>query len=70
MPLIGNCVKSKKTGKSGLSNRIYQPFYDHFKKYAKISTEKVSLSTGLLWDTPDSLSFYHCYSDNNHQMQL
>lgn len=49
MPLISNGIKSKKVGKSGLDNRIYQPFYsflEHFKKYAEINTEKVSLSTG------------------------
>ena len=51
MPLISNGIKSKKVGKSGLDNRIYQPFYsflEHFKKYAEINTEKVSLSTGPL----------------------
>ena len=50
MPLISNGIKSKKVGKSGLDNRIYQPFYsflEHFKKYAEINTEKVSLSIGL-----------------------
>ena len=44
MPLISNGIKSKKVGKSGLDNRIYQPFYsflEHFKKYAEINTEKV-----------------------------
>lgn len=49
MPLISNGIKSKKVGKSGLDNRIYQPFYsflEHFKKYAEINTEKVSLSIG------------------------
>lgn len=28
--------KSKKAGKSGLNNRIYQPFYGISKKYAEI----------------------------------
>ena len=63
MPLIGNGIKSKKTGKSGLSNRIYQPFYGHFKKHVEINTEKVSLSTGPLWDAPNKiladLNFYY-----------
>ena len=52
MPLISNGIKSKKVGKSGLDNRIYQPFYsflEHFKKYAEINTEKVSLSTGPIY---------------------
>lgn len=46
MPLISKGIKSKKTGKSGLNNRIYQPFYGISKKYAEINTEKVSLTTG------------------------
>jgi len=46
MPLIGNGVKSKTAGKSGLNNRIYQPFYGISRKHAEINTEKVSLSTG------------------------
>ena len=33
MPLIGNGIKSKAVGKSGLNNRIYQPFYVISKKY-------------------------------------
>ena len=45
MPLIGNGTKSKKTGKSGLNNRIYHPFYGISKKHAEINVEKVSLST-------------------------
>ena len=27
MPLIGNSMEPKKTGKSGVNNRIYQSFY-------------------------------------------
>ena len=46
MPLIGNGIKSKTAGKSGLNNRLYQPFLWHFKKYVKKNIEKVSLSTG------------------------
>ena len=46
MPLIGNGIKSKAAGKSGLNNRIYQPFYVISKKHVEINTEKVSLSTG------------------------
>lgn len=48
MPLIGNGITSKKTGKSGLNNRIYQAFYGISKKHAEIDTEKVSLSTGSI----------------------
>ena len=63
MPLFGSCIKSKKTGKSGLNNRIYQLFYDISKKHAEINTEKVSLSTGPLWDAPNKiladLNFYY-----------
>ena len=40
MPLIGNGIKSKTAGKSGLNNRIYQPFYVISKKYASIDDEK------------------------------
>jgi len=46
MSLIGNGIKSKTVGKSGLNNRIYQPFYGISRKHAEINTEKVSLSTG------------------------
>jgi len=46
MSLIGNGIKSKTAGKSGLNNRIYQPFYGISRKHAEINTEKVSLSTG------------------------
>ena len=45
MPLIGNGIKSKTAGKSGLNNRIYQLFYVISKKHVEINTEKVSLST-------------------------
>ena len=46
MPLIGNGIKSKTAGKSGLNNRICQLFYGISRKHAEINTEKVSLSTG------------------------
>ena len=55
MSLIGNGIKSKTVGKSGLNNRIYQPFYGISRKHAEINTEKVSLSTGPLWDTPKEI---------------
>ena len=38
-----NGVKSKTAGKSGLNNRIYQPFYGISRKHAEINAEKVSL---------------------------
>lgn len=41
MPLIGNGIKSKTAGKSGLNNRIYQLFYDCLKKHAETDNEKV-----------------------------
>lgn len=34
------------------NNRIYQPFYGISRKHAEINTNKLSLSTGPLWDTP------------------
>ena len=45
MSLIGNGIKSKSktAGKSGLNNRIYQPFYGISRKHAEINAEKVSL---------------------------
>ena len=45
MPLIGNGIKSKKTGKSGVNNRIYQPFYGILEKICRNKPGKVSLST-------------------------
>ena len=51
MPLISNGIKSKTAGKSGLNNRIYQPFYVISKKHVEINTEKVSLSTGPKFHT-------------------
>ena len=63
MPLIGNGVKSKTAGKSGLNNRIYQLFYGISRKHAEINTEKVSLSTGPLWDTPQE-SLRLCNKEN------
>lgn len=59
MPLIGNGVKSKTAGKSGLNNRIYQLFYGISRKHAEINTEKVSLSTGPTWNGLKKQLFYH-----------
>ena len=62
MPLIGNGIKSKTAGKSGLNNRIYQLFYVISKKHVEINTEKVSLSIGPLWETPFSSHTPGCNS--------
>lgn len=58
MPLIGNGIKSKTAGKSGLNNRIYQLFYDCLKKHAETDNEKVSLSTGPFLHTLDNQKDY------------
>ena len=57
MSLIGNGIKSKTAGKSGLNDRIYQPFYGISRKHAEINTEKVSLSTGPKFHTPAFILF-------------
>lgn len=46
MPLIGNGIKFKTAGKSGVNNRIYQPFYGIVEKICRNKPGKVSLSTG------------------------
>ena len=63
-PLISNGIESKMAGKSGLDNRIYQPFYDISKRHVEINAEKVILSTGPLWDTPfrsPSRGLFHAF---------
>lgn len=49
--LRATALNLKKTGKSDLNNRIYQPFYG-ISKNEEMNTEKVSLSTDPFWDTP------------------
>lgn len=51
MPLIGNGIKSKTAGKSGVNNRIYQPFYGIVEKICRNKPGKVSLSTGPMFLT-------------------
>lgn len=55
MPLIGNRIKSKKTGKSGIKNRITSLFTLFQRAYAKTALEKGSLSTGpICYTTADA----------------
>lgn len=52
MPLIGNSIEPEKAGKSGVNNRIYQSFYSISEKIYIARPERMSLSTGPLWDSP------------------
>jgi hypothetical protein len=60
MPLIGNSIEPEKTGKRGVNNRIYQPFYSISEERYISRPERMSLSTGPLLHTLPRQQF--CYS--------